>query len=109
MSEEQKPQGYRVIGKVEDFTSFPAPVTIDYDPYYIVKDESVEGEPSFRLICGICPHAGGIVSVHGDEFICPLHYWMFDIQTGESTNMPGAALDCQPLEVIDGQYLLKQA
>ncbi|MFC5652364.1 Rieske (2Fe-2S) protein [Paenibacillus solisilvae] len=99
----------RVIGKVEDYNQFPAAVNVDNDPYFIVHSNSrAKGEtPVYKLVSAICPHAGGTVRPLEDELICPLHYWSFDASTGESTNVPGEQLDCQPLAIQDGYFVLQ--
>ncbi|SEO20952.1 Rieske 2Fe-2S domain-containing protein [Paenibacillus sp. OV219] len=100
----------KVIGSVEDFTAFPAHVKVDMQPHYIVEAKRKEGEEQrYSLISAICPHAGGIVRPHLNELVCPLHYWCFDAQTGESTNVPGETLECAPLEIRDGKFVLVEA
>ena len=62
MSDQSAASGdYRVIGKIEDFSSFPASVTIDRDPYFIIQAAGPEdASPTYRLVSAICPHAGGV-------------------------------------------------
>jgi nitrite reductase (NADH) small subunit len=107
MKEENGTVGYQSIGRLEDFTEFPASVEIGNDPYFIVEAESKGEVKAYKLVSAICPHAGGIVKPHGGEFICPLHFWSFDMQTGESTNVPGEQLECRPVEVRDGQFWVR--
>ncbi|MFC4102943.1 MULTISPECIES: Rieske (2Fe-2S) protein [Paenibacillus] len=96
---------YRIIASVDEITSFPATITIDRDPFFLVQTgEDAEG---YRLVSAICPHAGGLVRQHENELICPLHFWAFDPLTGESTNVPGERLECQPVEVRDGHYTIR--
>lgn len=103
---EQSP--VKPIGLVDDFTAFPAAVKVGNDPYFIVEAPRKGDEPQqYNLISAICPHAGGMVRPHLNELICPLHYWCFDLATGESTNIPGEQLECAPLEIRDGQFVLK--
>lgn len=100
---------FRIIGKVEDYQQFPAAVNIDNDPFFIVhsnvraKDEA----PAYKLVSAVCPHAGGTVRPLEGELICPLHYWSFDASTGASTNVPGEQLDCQPLTIQDGHFIIQ--
>ncbi|MBW7461138.1 Rieske (2Fe-2S) protein [Paenibacillus sepulcri] len=99
--------GYRIIGHVDDFTSFPASVTIDRDPYFIIQTTGQEDAPSeYKLVSAICPHAGGVVRPWENELICPLHYWSFDSTTGQSTNVPGEQLDCRPIQIHEGQFTI---
>jgi nitrite reductase/ring-hydroxylating ferredoxin subunit len=107
MKEASGTGGYQSIGRVEDFTAFPASVEIGQDPYFIIEAESKEDGKVYKLVSAICPHAGGVVKPHGGELICPLHFWSFDMQTGESTNVPGERLECRPLEVRDGQFWVR--
>ncbi|MBB3108354.1 nitrite reductase/ring-hydroxylating ferredoxin subunit [Paenibacillus phyllosphaerae] len=100
---EQEQGSYRILGNVDDFPSFPATVTIDRDPFFLVQTNDND-DPAYRLVSAICPHAGGLVRPHENELICPLHFWAFDILTGESTNVPGEHLECRPVEIRDGQF-----
>ncbi|MBM7565355.1 Rieske (2Fe-2S) protein [Paenibacillus sacheonensis] len=105
MSEQQP---VKIIGSVNDFAAFPAAVNVDNNPFFIVEAPRKDDEPQrYNLISAICPHAGGMVRPHLNELICPLHYWCFDLATGESTNIPGEQLECAPLEIRDGQFTLK--
>lgn len=98
----------KIIGNVADFTAFPAPVKVGNEPFFIVEAPRADDETQqYNLISAICPHAGGMVRPHLNELICPLHYWCFDLATGQSTNIPGEELACSPLEIQDGQFLLK--
>lgn len=92
----------RDLGAEADFEAFPAPVEVDNEPYFIVKNAESSAEP-YRLISAICPHAGGEVRVYGAEFVCPMHFWTFDMQTGECTNVDGEKLACAPVFVRDGR------
>lgn len=101
------PEGCRVIGSVLDFTDFPASITIDNDPYFILRKLCKGDEqPTYKLVSAICPHAGGEVRPLENELICPLHYWSFDAGTGESTNVPGEQLECRPIEIHNGQFTI---
>ncbi|NBD26133.1 Rieske (2Fe-2S) protein [Paenibacillus glycinis] len=103
-----EPNAIKIIGSVADFETFPAQVKVDNQPHYIVEAPRKGEEPQrYNLISAICPHAGGMVRPHLNELICPLHYWCFDLATGESTNIPGEQLDCAPLAIQDGQFVIK--
>jgi len=106
--EQQQLTHYRAIGKLESFTEFPAAVEVDHDSYFILQEQAEDTAPIFRLVSALCPHAGGYVRPYEGELICPLHFWSFDTITGASTNVPGEALECQPLELIEGQLFIKQ-
>ncbi|MFC4809236.1 Rieske (2Fe-2S) protein [Paenibacillus sp. GCM10023250] len=98
----------KIIGSVDDFGAFPAHVKVDNEPHYIVEAPRKDGEPQrYNLISAICPHAGGMVRPHLNELVCPLHYWCFDLATGEATNIPGEQLACTPLEIEDGRFVVR--
>jgi nitrite reductase/ring-hydroxylating ferredoxin subunit len=88
------------LGPESQFTEFPAEIKIEYDVYFLVKQE--EG---YKLLSADCPHAGGTVMIYQDQFVCPMHYWCFDQQTGKCTNIPGAELTGYPVEVRDGELV----
>lgn len=88
------------IGKESEFNQFPAEIKIEYDTYFLVKQD--EG---YRLLSADCPHAGGTVMIYGSEFVCPMHYWCFDQKTGECTNIPGAELESFPVEIREGELI----
>ena len=55
-----------------------------------------------------CPHKGGPLSegiVHGQSVTCPLHNWVFDLNTGQAKGEDGA-IATYPLRVEDGRVLL---
>ncbi|WP_219640339.1 Rieske (2Fe-2S) protein [Cohnella sp. CFH 77786] len=76
------------LGSPEDYGTFPASVTLNGAPYWLVR----EGETGFRLLSALCPHAGGDVALHGDVFFCPLHFWTFGQPDGDCRNVPGERL-----------------
>lgn len=58
-----------------------------------------------------CPHKGGPLSegiVHGQSVTCPLHNWVFDLNTGKASG-EDAAIETYPLRVEDGRLLLDAA
>ncbi|MBW7474636.1 Rieske 2Fe-2S domain-containing protein [Paenibacillus oenotherae] len=104
---EEQHSGYKVVAKVEDITSFPAAVELDNAPYFIVDTTKAnDGQSVYKLVAATCPHIGGVMRPQGDELICPLHFWSFDIETGESTNIPGEQVSCQPIVVHDGLFTI---
>ena len=55
-----------------------------------------------------CPHKAGPLSegiVHGQKITCPLHNWVFDLNTGEAQG-EGARIDVYPVRLEDGRVLL---
>jgi anthranilate 1,2-dioxygenase ferredoxin component len=89
-----------VLGSQDSFQSFPAEVEIKYHPYFLFKDEG-----GYRLISRICPHAGYPVDIEGGEFLCPLHGWAFELESGRCTNVSSASLSVFPVIVRDGELI----
>ena len=57
-----------------------------------------------------CPHAGAPLSegrVHGCEVSCPLHAWRFHLETGQSTDVPGASVPTYDVKVESGRVYLR--
>ncbi len=55
-----------------------------------------------------CPHKGGPLSdgiVHGRSVTCPLHNWVFDLETGQARGEDGQ-IATYPLRVEDGRVLI---
>ncbi|MGR3519490.1 MAG: nitrite reductase small subunit NirD [Roseovarius sp.] len=55
-----------------------------------------------------CPHKGGPLSegiVHGQSVTCPLHNWVFDLNTGQAQGEDGQ-IDTFPLRVEAGRVLI---
>ncbi len=58
-----------------------------------------------------CPHKGGPLSegiVHGQSVTCPLHNWVFDLNTGQAASEDGAITTFLVL-VQDGRVLIDGA
>ncbi|WP_171132357.1 nitrite reductase small subunit NirD [Ruegeria sp. HKCCA5014] len=56
-----------------------------------------------------CPHKGGPLSegiVHGQSVTCPLHNWVFDLNTGQAQGADEGRIDTYPVRVEDGRILL---
>ncbi|MGK7755364.1 MULTISPECIES: nitrite reductase small subunit NirD [unclassified Roseovarius] len=52
-----------------------------------------------------CPHKGGPLAdgiVHGQSVTCPLHNWVFDLETGQARG-EDAAIATYPLRVEEGR------
>ena len=55
-----------------------------------------------------CPHKGGPLSegiVHGQSVTCPLHNWVFDLNTGEAQGADEGRIETYPLR-LDGSRML---
>ena len=56
-----------------------------------------------------CPHKNGPLSegiVHGQKVTCPLHNWVFDLNTGEAQGADEGKIDTFPAKVEAGRILL---
>lgn len=53
-----------------------------------------------------CPHKGGPLHdgiVHGQSVTCPLHNWVFDLNTGAAQGADEGQIATYPVRVIDGR------
>jgi nitrite reductase (NADH) small subunit len=58
-----------------------------------------------------CPHRSGPLSegiVHGQSVTCPLHNWVFDLNTGQAQG-EDARIATYPVRVEDGRILIDGA
>jgi nitrite reductase (NADH) small subunit len=56
-----------------------------------------------------CPHKGGPLSegiVHGHAVTCPLHNWVFSLETGLAEGADEGAIATYPARVESGRILL---
>ncbi|WP_111557273.1 nitrite reductase small subunit NirD [Paracoccus sediminilitoris] len=56
-----------------------------------------------------CPHKGGPLSegiVHGHQVTCPLHNWVFDLNTGTAQGTDEGAVRTWPVTVSNGRVLI---
>ncbi|WP_435169126.1 nitrite reductase small subunit NirD [Falsirhodobacter sp. 1013] len=56
-----------------------------------------------------CPHKGGPLSdgiVHGHAVTCPLHAWVFDLETGVAQGADEGAVATYPARVDNGRVLI---
>lgn len=59
-----------------------------------------------------CPHKGGPLSegiVHGKKVTCPLHNWVFSLETGEAQGADEGSIATYPLKLEAGRVLLDAA
>lgn len=59
-----------------------------------------------------CPHKGGPLSegiVHGQKVTCPLHSWVFDLNTGVAQGADEGSIATYPVRVIAGRILIDGA
>ncbi|WP_170764745.1 nitrite reductase small subunit NirD [Ruegeria lacuscaerulensis] len=56
-----------------------------------------------------CPHKGGPLSegiIHGQRVTCPLHNWVFDLNTGEAQGADEGRIETYPVQIEAGRVLL---
>lgn len=66
------------------------------------------GEVEVFAVTDSCPHKQGPLSegiVHGQSVTCPLHNWVFDLNTGQAKGEDGQ-LETFPARVEAGRVLL---
>ena len=59
-----------------------------------------------------CPHKDGPLSegiVHGTSVTCPLHNWVFDLNTGEAQGADEGKIDTYAIRVENGRLMLDVA
>lgn len=59
-----------------------------------------------------CPHKGGPLSegiVHGRKVTCPLHNWVFSLETGQAQGADEGSIATYPIRVEAGRLLLDTA
>ncbi|WP_421906150.1 nitrite reductase small subunit NirD [Mameliella sp.] len=57
-----------------------------------------------------CPHKQGPLSegiVHGQKVTCPLHNWVFDLNTGEAQGADEGRIAVYPVRIEAGRILLE--
>ena len=67
------------------------------------------GEAEVFAASNTCPHKGGPLSegiVHGQRVTCPLHKWVFDLNTGQAQGADEGQIDTYPLRLENGRILL---
>lgn len=67
------------------------------------------GDDRVFALDNACPHKGGPLAegiVHGTSVTCPLHAWVFDLETGRAQGADAGAVATHPAEVLDGRIRL---
>lgn len=70
------------------------------------------GEAEVFAASNTCPHKGGPLSegiVHGRSVTCPLHNWVFSLETGEAQGADEGRIDTYPVRVDAGRIMLDGA
>jgi len=66
-------------------------------------------ETEVHAISDSCPHKGGPLSdgiVHGKKVTCPLHNWVFSLETGEAQGADAGRVDTYVVRIEDGRLLM---
>ncbi len=66
-------------------------------------------EAEVFAVSDTCPHKGGPLSegiVHGQSVTCPLHNWVFDLNTGQAQGADEGQIPTYPTRVEAGRILL---
>ena len=59
-----------------------------------------------------CPHKGGPLSegiVHGKSVTCPLHNWVFSLESGKAQGADEGMIDTFAIRIEDGRLMLDAA
>lgn len=67
------------------------------------------GPDEVFAVSDTCPHKGGPLSegiVHGRHVTCPLHNWVFSLETGMAQGADQGQISTYPLRLDDGRLLL---
>lgn len=67
------------------------------------------GDDRVYALDNACPHKGGPLAegiVHGASVTCPLHAWVFDLETGKAQGADSGSVATHPARVIEGRILL---
>jgi len=91
------------LGLETDFTRFPALLVLGAEPFYLTRDH----QGGYLLLSAFCPHSGGQVHDRDDCFLCPVHGWRFDLNTGQCVNGPLARMYSAPVAVRDGRLVVE--
>ena len=57
----------------------------------------------------VCPHKGGPLNegiVHGNKVTCPLHNWVFSLETGEAQGADEGRIATYPIRLDAGRLML---
>lgn len=70
------------------------------------------GEAEIFAASNTCPHKGGPLAegiVHGQKVTCPLHNWVFDLNTGEAQGADEGRIDTYKVRIEADRILLDTA
>ncbi|MCA8878940.1 MAG: nitrite reductase small subunit NirD [Rhodobacteraceae bacterium] len=67
------------------------------------------GDDRVYALDNTCPHRGGPLAegiIHGASVTCPLHNWVFDLETGIAKGADSGSVATHPARVEDGRIYL---
>ncbi len=67
------------------------------------------GETEVFATSDACPHKGGPLNegiVHGKRVTCPLHNWVFDLETGQAEGEENGRIETYPIRIVDNRMLI---
>ncbi len=67
------------------------------------------GEAEVFATANTCPHKGGPLDegiVHDRKVTCPLHNWVFDLETGQALGADEGRIETYSARVEDGRVLI---
>lgn len=70
------------------------------------------GDDRVFALDNACPHKKGPLAegiVHGTQVTCPLHNWVFDLETGLAQGADSGRVATYPARIQDGRVLLSAA
>ena len=89
---------------IKEAIKIPSTYNFDAQFYQLIRIDN-----EYVLYSKNCPHQGGIVEYSEEHecFICPVHQWKFDIETGQSLNALQYQLTRYPVIEKDGELFAK--
>ena len=69
-------------------------------------------EEEVFAVSNTCPHKQGPLNegiVHGQSVTCPLHNWVFDLNTGEAQGADEGKIETYPVMIEDGRVLIPES
>mgnify|MGYP000659557868 CR=1 FL=1 len=67
------------------------------------------GDDQVFALSDRCPHKGGPLSdgiVHGRQVTCPLHNWVFSLESGKAQGADEGRVETYPIRVEAGRLML---
>jgi nitrite reductase/ring-hydroxylating ferredoxin subunit len=88
------------LGKEKQLDRFPAPLEIESQRFYLLKNDN-----AYLLVSRICPHMGYPVEAAEGGLVCFLHGWTFDERSGMCKEFSHEKLTTYPVFVRNGELI----